>query len=166
MEGKPFINTNHLPRVSDDTVFASGRAKIIPFRRHFTEAEQDKSLKQKFRESKTKSAILNWLIDGYRLILETGFDAPPSVVQAIAEYREEADVIGVFLSEHTVGKENGRLSTALLYANYVAWTKENGYKPMNNKNFVTEIQRRFEIRRDGKVGKVIIGLALAVDATA
>jgi putative DNA primase/helicase len=166
MEGKPFINTNHLPRVSDDTVFASGRAKIIPFRRHFTESEQDKSLKQKFRESKVKSAILNWLVDGYRLILETGFDAPPSVVQAVAEYREEADVIGIFLSEHTVGKENGRLSTAFLYAHYVAWTKENGYKPMNNKNFVTEIQRRFEIRRDGKVGKVIIGLALAVDTTA
>ncbi|GHV32896.1 hypothetical protein FACS18949_05370 [Clostridia bacterium] len=104
MEGKPFINTNHLPRVSDDTVFASGRAKIIPFKKHFTEAEQDKTLKQKFREGKAKSAILNWLVDGYRLILEVGFDAPPTVVQAVAEYREEADVIGIFLSEHTVGK--------------------------------------------------------------
>ncbi|GHV17879.1 hypothetical protein FACS189425_05130 [Clostridia bacterium] len=165
MEGKPFINTNHLPRVSDDTVFASGRAKIIPFKKHFTEAEQDKTLKQKFREGKAKSAILNWLVDGYRLILETGFDAPPTVVQAVAEYREEADVIGVLLSEHTVGKDGGRLSTALLYAHYAAWTKDNGYKPMNNKNFVSEIQRRFEIRRDGKVGKVIIGLAMAFEQT-
>jgi putative DNA primase/helicase len=29
MEGKPFINTNHLPRVSDDTVFANGRASLV-----------------------------------------------------------------------------------------------------------------------------------------
>ncbi|GHU58559.1 hypothetical protein AGMMS49975_25270 [Clostridia bacterium] len=84
---------NHLPQVSDDTVFASGRAKIIPFKKHFTEAEQDKTLKHKFREGKAKSAILNWVVDGYRLILETGFDAPPAIVQAVAEHREEAGVI-------------------------------------------------------------------------
>ena len=89
-------------------MFASGRAKIIPFKKHFTEAEQDKTLKQKFREGKANSAILNWLVMGYRLMMEVGFDAPPSVVQAIAEYREEADVIGVFLAEFTCGKENGR----------------------------------------------------------
>jgi putative DNA primase/helicase len=166
MEGKPFINTNHLPRVSDDTVFASGRAKIIPFKKHFTAAEQDKTLKQKFREGKAKSAILNWLVMGYRLITEVGFDSPPSVEQAIAEYREEADVIGLFLAESTCGKENGRLSTALLYSHYAAWAKENGYKAMNNKNFVSEIARRHEIRRDGKVGKVIIGLALVSGSAA
>ena len=46
MECKIFIGTNHLPRVSDDTVFASGRVKIIPFERHFTAQEQDKTLTQ------------------------------------------------------------------------------------------------------------------------
>jgi putative DNA primase/helicase len=76
--------------VSGDTLFASGKAKIIPFRRHFTKAEQDKSLKQKFRESKTKNAILNWLVDGYRLILETGFDAPPTVCSS--RHRDSAEV--------------------------------------------------------------------------
>ncbi|MDR2400474.1 MAG: hypothetical protein LBD73_02340, partial [Deferribacteraceae bacterium] len=88
-------------RVSDDTIFASGRAKIIPFNRHFTEAEQDRTLKQEFRKAKNKRAILNWLIMGYRLIPEVGFDAPPIVTQAIAEYRQDADIIGVFLSERT-----------------------------------------------------------------
>jgi putative DNA primase/helicase len=79
---------NHLPRVSDDTIFASGRAKIIPFNRHFTEAEQDKDLKREFRKAENKSAILNWLIEGYRLILDSGFDAPPRVIEAVAEYRK------------------------------------------------------------------------------
>jgi putative DNA primase/helicase len=29
MEGKPFINTNHLPNVTDDIIFASGRGKGV-----------------------------------------------------------------------------------------------------------------------------------------
>jgi hypothetical protein len=52
--------------------------------------------------------------------LETGFDAPPTVVQAVAEYREEADVIGIFLSEHTVGKESGRLKNR--FTHYTRFT--------------------------------------------
>jgi putative DNA primase/helicase len=161
MEGKPFINTNHLPRVSDDTVFASGRAKIIPFRRHFGDNEQDKTLKQKFREGKAKSAILNWLVDGYRLLLEVGFDAPPAVVQAVAEYREEADVIGVFLSEYTSAKENGRVATTELYARYAQWAKDNGYRPLSNRPFVGEIKRRFEVKHNGHQGNIVIGIVLA-----
>jgi putative DNA primase/helicase len=160
MEGKIFINTNHLPRVSDDTVFASGRAKIIPFERHFTEAEQDKGLKQLFRRMEYKSAVLNWLVWGYRLILETGFDPSQRVLQAISEYRQEADVIGVFLSEHTSGEENGRVPTSELYALYADWAKANGYKPLSNRSFTMDIHRRFEIRRTGADGRVVIGLAI------
>jgi putative DNA primase/helicase len=39
---KIFINTNHLPMVTDLTLLTSGRVKIIPFERHFEEWEQDK----------------------------------------------------------------------------------------------------------------------------
>lgn len=163
MEGKIFINTNHLPRVSDDTVFASGRAKIIPFERHFTEAEQDKGLKQFFRRMENKSAVLNWLVWGYRLILEVGFDPPQSVVEAIAAYRQEADVIGVFLAEYTVGEEKSRLSTSLLYSHYAAWAKENGYKPLNSKNFVGELRKRCDVRKDSH-SNVVVGLALSFDS--
>ena len=46
---KLFINTNHRPKVTDPTIFDSGRVKVIPFERHFTEAEQNKGLKRKQR---------------------------------------------------------------------------------------------------------------------
>jgi len=116
MEGKIFINTNHLPRVSDDTVFASGRAKIIPFERHFTEEEQDKQLKPFFRRRENKSAILNWLVWGYRLTLETGFESSQSVSQAGAACRQEADVIRQFIADCTAAQEGNRLSASELYA--------------------------------------------------
>ena len=39
--------------------------------------------------------------------------------------------------------------------------KDNGYKPLNNKNFVGELRRRCDVRRDGKEGNVVVGLALS-----
>jgi putative DNA primase/helicase len=155
-----FINTNHLPRASDDTVFASGRVKIIPFERHFRIDEQDTGLKQFFRRIENKSGILNWLIMGYRLMLEVGFDAPERVTAAVAEYREEADVIGGFLNEYTVESENGRIATTDLYAYYVEWAKANGYKPLSNRSFTMDMHRRYELRRDSVNGRAIIGLAM------
>jgi putative DNA primase/helicase len=164
MEGKIFINTNHLPTVSDDTVFASGRAKVIPFDRHFTEAEQDKTLKHFFRRGDNKSAILNWLVAGYKMILDSGFDPPQRVVDAIAAYRAEADIIGAFLVEYTVEQEKGRLSTSELHKHYAAWAKGNGYLPLCNRAFVGELRRRFEVKPDCRKGNVVIGLALAVES--
>ena len=163
MESKIFIGTNHLPRVSDDTVFASGRVKIIPFERHFTEQEQDKGLRQTFGRRENKSAILNWMIMGWRLIQEVGFDAPARVDGAVMAYRQEADIIGVFLAEYTVAEEKRRLSTSLLYSHYAAWAKDNGYRPLNNRPFVGDLWRRFEIRPDCRKGNVIIGLSLSFD---
>ena len=162
MEGKIFINTNHLPRVTDDTVFASGRAKVIPFERHFTETEQDKGLKQFFRRRENKSAILNWLVMGWRLILEVGFEPSRKVIQAVSEYRQEADVIGLFLAENTVIQEKSRLSTPMLYSHYARWAADNGYKPLNNRNFVGELRRRCDVRKDSH-SNVVVGLALSFD---
>jgi putative DNA primase/helicase len=93
--------------------------------------------------------------------LEVGFAPPQRVVQAIAAYREEADIIGVFLGKYTVGQDGGRLSTSLLYKYYAAWAKDNGYRPLSNRTFVGELRLRFEIKPDCKIGNVIIGLALA-----
>jgi putative DNA primase/helicase len=150
-----------LPGTADDTVFASGRVKIIPFERQFTEQEQDKGLKKLFQRKDNKSAVLNWAVTGWRLIQEVGFDTPPKVDTAIEAYRSEADLIGMFLSEYTCAEENGRLSTSLLYSHYAAWAKDNGYRPLSNRPFVADLRRRFEVRHDSRKGNVVIGLALA-----
>jgi putative DNA primase/helicase len=71
---KIFMNTNHLPHAEDDTVFTSGRVKLIPFDRHFEAGEQDKGLKKLFSQGKNKSGILNWLLRGYQLLQAEGLD--------------------------------------------------------------------------------------------
>lgn len=162
-EFKLFITTNHLPHTADDTVFISGRVKIIPFDRHFSEQEQDTGLKKYFRKSINKSAIFNYLVEGQRLIREMGFDAPPRVEAAIEAYRSEADILGLFLSEYTRSEEKSRLATSALYSCYTSWAKDNGYRPMSSKTLVGELRRRLDVRRDGAAGNVIVGLALVQD---
>jgi putative DNA primase/helicase len=162
-ECKFFINTNHLPRTSDDTVFSSGRVKLIPFDRHFTPEEQDTGLKRLFRKKENMSGILNWLVDGYRLLLEVGLDVPARVADAIAAYRQEADIIGTFLDEYTIEESGAKIQTSELYSNYVNWAKQNGYKPLSSRSFVGELRRRVEVRRDCALGNIAVGIALSYD---
>jgi phage/plasmid-associated DNA primase len=104
--------------------------------------------------------VLNWAVEGWRLIQETGFDAPQTVDAAIEAYRSEADIIGSFLSEHTTGQGDGRIPTTELYSLYADWAKANGYKPLNNRSFVMDLRRRYEVKHDSRRGNMIIGLSL------
>lgn len=79
---KLFINTNYLPTVNDMTLFSSGRVVIIPFDRHFEASEQDKGLKTEFRKPENQSAILNWMIEGYRMLTVEGMGIPAAVTSA------------------------------------------------------------------------------------
>ena len=158
-EFKIFINTNHLPRTSDDTVFSSDRVKLIPFERHFSEGEQDKGLKKLFRYRDNKSAILNWLIEGNCLLGVEGLASPQRVIDATAAYRQEADIIGTFISECTAILDGNRLPVSELYAEYTLWARDNGYRQMNNRNFVAELRRRYDVRRGG-IGHVLVGLVV------
>jgi putative DNA primase/helicase len=160
-EFKIFFNTNHLPRTNDDTIFASGRVRIIPFERHFTAKEQDPGLKGQFRKSANKSAILNWLIDGYRLMLETGLDVTERMQSALDEYRSECDSVGNFLSERIVPADGQKLQTSALYAAYTAQTKMSCNRPLSVQQFVGEVKKRYDVGRDRTLGTVIYNSALS-----
>jgi putative DNA primase/helicase len=156
-----FFNTNHLPRTNDDTIFASGRVKIIPFERHFTAKEQDTGLKGLFRRSGNKSAILNWLIDGYRLMLEVGMDVSARMQAAFDEYRAESDILGGFLAERVLPAEGEKLRTSAVYAAYTALMKQYGIIPMSIQQFVGELKKRYKVKRDYKLGTVVLDAALS-----
>ena len=92
-----------------------------------------------------------------------GLVSPERVVAAIDAYRLEADVLGAFLGEYTVETEGNRLPTGELYTYYSGWAKDNGYRPMNNKTFVAELRRRYDVRRDSSRGNVVVGLVLGAE---
>lgn len=69
---KLFITANSRPNVSDDSLFASDRVKILPFPHHFSAQERDSTLKRKLRTPEAMSGILNWLLEGYCLYCQGG----------------------------------------------------------------------------------------------
>lgn len=146
-EFKLFINTNYLPQVTDITLFVSGRVKVIPFERHFTESEQDRGLKAELAKPENLSGILNWCIQGLRLIDSEGFDAPGSVLAATDDYRMNSDKISRFLDEEMETDPLAETRSAEVYARYKQWCELNGYRPENAANFKTLLSNAGEIKR-------------------
>lgn len=132
---KIFTNTNHLPIVTDLTLLTSGRVKIIPFERHFEEWEQDKGLKAEFTKEENLSGILNWVLDGYRKLKQTGFNVPSSVTEATLSYQRENDKVAQFIEEKLEENGNSEERTSEVYLAYQNWCRENGYYPENACNF-------------------------------
>jgi putative DNA primase/helicase len=117
------------------TLFSSGRVVTIPFDRHFEESEQDKSLKAEFRKPENQSAILNWLVEGYRILMEEGMKLPESVIAATDAYREDSDKVWQFVQERLDEAPAMEVRTSEVYENYRGWCSENGCYPENSRNF-------------------------------
>lgn len=162
---KIFTNTNHLPIVTDLTLLTSGRVKIIPFERHFEEWEQDKGLKAEFSKEENLSGILNWVLQGYEKLQQTGFEVPTSVKEATLAYHRENDKMGQFIDERLIADGNGEERTSEIYFAYQEWCRENGYYPENARNFKAAVSSvgtivRKRPRRGGDKTTLLIGYQL------
>ncbi len=164
---KIYVNTNYLPAITDTTMFTSERVLIIPFDKHFEAWEQDKTLKDAFRKPEVQSAILNWLLEGYRLLQTEGFLPPQSVLDATQAYYHDSDKVGQFAEDCLIPDPNAETKTSALYEAYRSWCIQNGCYAENNRNFIAEL-RKFEsgqvVRKRPKSGgektTVFIGYAL------
>ena len=163
---KLYINTNYLPVINDMTMFTSGRVIIIPFDRHFSESEQDKTLKPEFSKPENQSAILNWLIQGYLVLMSEGLVSPESVKNATLEYRRESDKILQFAEDELVADPNGEERTSILYEKYKHWCMGNGYYIESIKTFKQSIRTygnvvRKRPKKGGSETTMLVGYRLA-----
>ena len=159
---KLYINTNYLPVINDMTLFNSGRVVTIPFERHFEECEQDKSLKTEFRKPENQSAILNWLVEGYRLLMNEGMKLPEAVTAATNAYREDSNKVWQFVQERLDEAPAMEVRTSEVYDSYRGWCAENGCHPENSRNFnqalrgfATVVRKR--PKRGGGVTTLLLG---------
>ena len=170
LQAKIFIDTNHLPNVTDQTLFESGRLLIIPFNRHFEEHEQDKSLKTTLSDPAALSGILNWAVEGYRLFKEEGLEPPEDVKSATAQYRQDSDRISQFIDSWLEeGKdEDGdkyQVPCKAAYRVYSRWCEEMNYRPDNYKNFRAAMEKAYMVdtrrpKGGGSMTPLIIGVRL------
>ena len=137
---KLFIDTNHLPQISDMTLFESDRIRIIPFNRHFEESERDIDLKSFFAKPENLSGILNWCLEGFRLYQNEGLKMPESVASATQEYRDRSDRISMFTKQCLERKAGQELRSSAIYTRYKDWCSENGFKYENAANFKKKME--------------------------
>lgn len=160
-EFKIFINSNHIPRINDRTVVTSGRLKVIPFNRHFTLAEQDKTLKQTFKTADAVSGIFNWLAAGYQLFKQDGLADPAAVCKELDNFEREATAdIDDFLNKNLVEADGERLKTSDIHQRHSEWAKANGYKPLSSQSLMRELRSRYEVKRFTTEGNAIPGYTL------
>jgi putative DNA primase/helicase len=163
-EFKIYINTNHLPKISDSTVFASGRIKVIPFNRHFEPDEQDKGLKKELRKPENMSGILNWLIEGYQMLQDDiaqnkSINVPGQINAATENYQTNASIysgyIDDFFNENIEKSGDAPVKTSEIYEKYSAWAKNNDVSPVRIQDFVAELRNRYKVTRDREKGNVV-----------
>ena len=168
---KLFFATNYLPTVTDDTLFSSGRVKVVTFERHFEVEEQDRTLGSRLQSATNVSGIFNWMIAGLRRYYEHSTTPPTSVIEASDQYRSQSDKIGNFLDECLSEDTTDGISGKTLYSYFVLWCRANGYHCENKKNFFESLKRKRLLKHMGTImGKtvrnVVMGYALNEDAVA
>lgn len=142
---KLFITANSRPNVSDDSLFASGRVKVIPFTHHFTEAERDTYLKSKLRTKEALSGILNWLLVGYGMYCMEGLKDTQEMQELVNSYRKENDYVGQYLSERVTYTEGGpgkRVTLRAMRQDYDLWCTTARITPLGLKSFKQELEKR------------------------
>ena len=161
-----YIVTNHLIDINDDSIFASDRIKMVPFDKHFKEAEQDKSLRETLENDENATGVLNWLLEGHKRYLAEGTIVPPQrAIDALTEYRRECDTTALFLEDTCVktGDVTQRLKTSVLYDHYITWFTENCdimSKPMSRPEFVSALKDKVRVERHRTDSYIIKGFVL------
>ena len=157
-----WLETNHLPAVTDDTVFESNRIYVIEFNEQFTAGKQDKNLKELFALPENKPTILKWLFDGCADYIENGLNAPECIMESTKNYRKLHDRVGNFLDDKCEIDESKKIKRGELYSVYSQWciAPDNRYKPMGSTSFYNEIAKRGYPIKHRNDGDYVIGLCI------
>jgi len=150
--GKPFLlrqvpklifNTNELPFDIEQNDGFYRRFLLIHFDQTIPESERDAELAQKIISSELPG-VLNWVLEGLqRITVNKQFSPCDDVNRALDQFREDHDPIRLFLSDIQAMPQHPELSKMqlkLLYARYIDYCKEYGYRSCSLQAFSKRIQ--------------------------
>lgn len=150
----PFTLVNDLPRVDADDEAFWERVILIPFRLSFVSKPSPKKAYQKKKNpklgeelAKELPGILRWLVEGTQMWIEQGLNVPNRLRIAKKEYRQNEDILRLFLNECCFIEEgNTELKTKPkeLFKTYQTWCTETGFNAMNQKHFHEAIKKKIE----------------------
>jgi len=139
-----WLSCNDLPTVKDKSLFASDRVRVIEFNRHFTEAEQDKNLKNEFQTQEAMQGIFAWLVAGYFKYKRFGLKMSPAMRKVVNQYEKDNDLILQFLEQKCDKSAEKSVRAKSLFDAYKIWCKSNGYFTCSAKAFYAGINQHPE----------------------
>lgn len=139
-----WLSCNDLPLVTDKSLFASQRIKVIEFNRHFTPEEQDTRLKDELTAPEAMSGIFMWLVRGYIKYKENGLAMTDSLKSVVNKYERENDLVLQFLESRCEHKEGVNIKAKDLYNSFKIWAKSEGAYILSARKFNAEMERHPE----------------------
>ena len=143
-----WLSCNDLPMVTDKSLFASERIRVVEFNRHFAPSEQDTHLKEELCDKSSLSGIFMWLTRGYKHYKERGLTMSDSLRQVVANYERDNDVVLQFLEnrcERTPEEDGGgNIRARDLYVAFKMWAKSEGEYVFSARKFNSELARHPE----------------------
>lgn len=155
---KIWLATNYKPAIRGNDNAIWRRIRLIPFDQQFKGNKRDAMLPEKLRAE--LPGILAWAVEGCLEWQRDGLGRPKTVLDATAEYRNESDQVGRFISERCIlGREYAVTGQALFEA-YVQFCQRQGEKYLANNIFAAQIAKRNIQKKRTNKGLVYQGLGL------
>ena len=139
-EFKLFLACNHKPEIRGTDEGIWRRVKLVPFDVTIPPEQRDKRLPATLRAE--LPGILNWAIEGCQEWRRDGLKDPEEVKAATQSYREEMDLLALFLNECCEREEGGEVPTGELFDAYEEWCRKNGEQPVKKRTFGTLMKER------------------------
>lgn len=141
--GKLVIVTNHLPAVSDTTVFSSERVAVIPFEQRFIGTKRDYHLQERMRKQEMLNQCFSWACEGnqkYRNAKDFKTNRPAAITKRVDQYQADSDYIGQFIKDCIKKDPEGCIRSQECYHAYKYWCEENNCKPFGPRAFNSELR--------------------------
>jgi putative DNA primase/helicase len=155
----PWVRTNHRPIIKGTDNGIWRRMRIVPFRRTFTELEQDNGLEAKIMHE--AEGVLAWMIEGARLYLKAGLTCSGAMKAELAQYRSDSDLLGEFLTDETMADPKAEEKQSILFTRYGIWCENNGLKPVSKRALTEQLAERGVRQRKSGSDRYYTGLKLS-----
>jgi len=163
---KLWLMGNHKPEIKGTDEGIWRRVHLVPFSVRIAENERRPRSEVVREFAAEASGILNWAVRGLLESRDIGLRPPAQVVEATAEYRDESDQFGAFLSECVEMSPAYVVKTSQISSCYQIWCERNGetprYKGTRKIRSIME-DRGFKIDHDRKGSPVILGARLKME---
>ena len=138
---KLIFNCNELPKEIEHTIAYFRRYLIIPFDVTIPEDEQDKQLHSKIIENEL-SGVFNWVLEGLnRLLSQKRFSHCEAAIRAVEQYKIESDSVKQFISDSDYQPSpTENILIKVLYIEYRMYCTDDGFIPVNKRNFNKRLQ--------------------------